>query len=416
MMGAMKLRRLYFCLIGLAIVMAGFVMLASTPVWAQESSTESASTTDENELKEIQKRIDELTSRLAEVRNERDSLATEVKYLDGKIQLNQQQIAKTQYEIRVLEAQINDLDERISGLQVSISELSQQLIDRVQTQYKQGSTDAISIIFATTGLSDFFKQDKYIERVRAHTQELLLTTELKRQVYDEERSNKAEKQEEMQSLQAKLEAQQAEIRSQQEAKNRLLQQTKNSEANYSRLLSEAQAELTSISRFTSGRSTSLLPPQNSPDGWYFSQRDERWGKNCVGTACDYNIFEVGCLVASTAMVKKKYGENVTPATIAANPSYFFGRTAYMLRPYPAPSGYRYAYARYSSATVDRELEAGRPVLAKLRVATQYSTHFVVIKDGRNGDYTMHDSWEGYDKKFTDYYSTGQIIEIAYLVQ
>lgn len=389
---------------------------SSSSAQTEESEEEDEDEVDEDELKEIQGRIDELTKKLEAVRSERDSLASNVQYLDSKIQLNEQQIAKTRYEIRALEAQINDLDQRISGLQVSIGELSAQLIDRVQTQYKQGSTDAISMMFATTGLSDFFKQDKYIERVRAHTQELLLTTELKRQVYDDERTHKEAKQDEMKVLQSRIEAQQKDLREQQEAKRRLLEQTKNSEANYSRLLSEAQAELTSLNRFTSGKATSLLSPQNSPDGWYFSQRDERWGKNCVGTACDYNIFEVGCLVASTAMVKKKFGENVTPATIAANSSYFFGRTAYMLRPYPTPSGYRYNFSRYNASTIDRELEAGRPVIAKLRVATQYSTHFVVIKGGSKGNYVMHDPWEGYDKKFNDYYSTGQIIEMAYLVK
>lgn len=354
--------------------------------------------------------------KLAETKAEKNTLSENIQYLNNRIALNEKEIEKTQYDIAVLDAQINDLGQRIVGLESSLGELSEALIDRVQTQYKRRATDPISMVFATTGLSDFFKEHKYYERVRSHTQELLLTTELKRQVYDEEKTNKEDKQTEMEVLQQRLNSQQAELRQQEQAKQQLLTQTKNSEANYSRLLSEAREELNSLSRFTETKTASgVLPAQNSPDGWYFSQRDERWANNCVGLSCDYNIYEVGCLISSAAMVKKKFGESVTPASIAGNTSYFFGTTAYMLRPYPSPSGYSYAYSGYNPSVIDSQLEKGNPVIVKLNVATQYSTHFVVLKEGKGGDYIMHDPWEGYDKKFTDFYSLGQISSMAYLI-
>lgn len=392
--------------LGILSVVAVLVLGLVAPVFADEL---------EDELERLTQEIEEIQAKLDDVREEKQSLSSDIQFLNNKILLNEKEVEKTEFEIRVLEAQVDDLSQRIDGLKTSLSELSETLINRVQTQYKTRTTDPISMIFATTGLSDFFKEYKYYERVRTHTQELLLTTELKRQVYDEEKTNKEDKQVQMEALQRQLSSQQAELRQQEEAKQRLLTQTRNSEATYSRLLEEAKAELNSLSRFSSNRQTEgVLPPQNSPDGWYFSQRDERWANNCVGLSCDYSIFDVGCLVASTAMVKKKMGENVTPLSIAGNPSYFFSTTAYMLRPYPAPSGYTYNFSAYDSDLIDRELEAGRPVIAKLSVSTQYSTHFIVLKDGRDGDYIMHDPWEGYDLKFNDYYSTGQILTLAYL--
>lgn len=410
----MKKRLLLF--IGGLVVVTLFWNASAISVLAQSvSPSPSPTATPGPDLTDINRRIAELQAKLDEVRKEKNSLSTEIRFLDNKILLNEKEIEKTELEIRITVSEIEDLAERISGLKTTLTQLSENLISRVQTQYKQKASDPISRMFATTGIADFLKEDKYREKVRVHTQDLLITTEEKRQNYNEEKTVKEEKQKELEALERRLASQRGELDQQKAAKRKLLDQTNNSEQNYQRLLAEAQAELSSLSRFTSGRGATLLPPQNSPDGWYFSQRDERWGSNCVGTACNYSVLEVGCLVSSAAMVKKKFGENVTPAHIAANPSHFFGSTAFMLRPYPAPSGYRYAYSRYNANTIDNQLEQGRPVIVKLSVSSQYSTHFVVIKDGRNGDYIMHDPWEGYDKKFKDFYSLGQIIEIAYLV-
>jgi hypothetical protein len=114
------------------------------------------------------------------------------------------------------------------------------------------------------------------------------------------------------------------------------------------------------------------------------------------------------------MLKKKLGENVTPAGIAGTTNYFFSNTAYMLQPYPAPSGYSYASAGFSQSKLDQELEKN-PVIVKLS-AGPYGTHFIVIKEKKDGGYIMHDPWEGFDKKFSDFYTFGQIIRISYLVK
>jgi hypothetical protein len=39
-----------------------------------------------------------------------------------------------------------------------------------------------------------------------------------------------------------------------------------------------------------------------------------------------------------------------------------------------------------------------------------------MKEKKDGQYIMHDPWEGYDKKFSDFYSLSQIQQIASLVK
>ena len=127
-----------------------------------------------------------------------------------------------------------------------------------------------------------------------------------------------------------------------------------------------------------------------------------------------SIMEVGCLISSTAMMMKKFGANVNPITIANNSSYFFSNTAYMSRPWPTPAGYSYQYSTYSQSDLDSKLKKN-PVIVKL-ASGPYGTHFIVIKEKKNDQYIIHDPWEGYDKKFSDFYRLSDILQVASLVK
>lgn len=401
------MQRVFRWLVGLLLFLGLFFFVV--PVRADDG----------DRIQELQKTIEDLQNKINDAKNQQQSLSSAITVLNSQILLNQAKIQKTQVQITILESEIGDLGERIQGLESSLSDLSKILVSRVQAQYKQGFNDPVSRLFAVTGITELINEQRYAQQTRAHTENLLFVTEYKRQVYHDEKQEKEKKQAEVEALKKQLDAQQHDLDQQKVEKQQLLQVTKNNEQTYQKLLKQAQSELSSLRSFAVSRGGGTLPPQNSPDGWYFSQRDERWAGMCIGNSCgtrnQASVMEVGCLISSVAMVKKKYGEDVTPATIAANSSYFFSTTAYMLRPYPAPGGYRFENTSYSRDKLDTELREGRPVIVHLRVNTN-DGHFVVIKSGENGDYTMHDPWEGYDKKFTDFYSTGQITEMAVLRQ
>lgn len=402
------------------LVVVGVVILGSSRsvVRAADTNCDNADF-DKNEYSEseLSKIISDCEKKRSEASQQAQSLSQAIGGLDRQIALNQAQIQRTRLEIEALEREIVNLSERISGLEVSLGDLSKALIDRIQEQYKQSKVDKVTLFFAGDGISSLIKKQQYIRKARAHTEDIMMATEYKRQVYDDEKTTKEEKQAEVERLKQKLDSQQADLAQQRTEKQQLLTVTKNNEQNYQNLISQARAELASFRSFTSGQSGGVLPPQNSPDGWYFSQRDERWAGACIGASCgtgdEARILEVGCLIASTAMVKKKYGEDVTPLTIARNTSYFVYPTAYMLRPWPAPKGKHYETSAFSQSKLDSELKEDRPVIVHLRVNTR-DGHFVVIKSGKNGDYVMHDPWEGYDKKFSDYYSLGQITQMSVL--
>lgn len=219
-----------------------------------------------DDLDQLKKEIAELEAKISELQKERSSLSSAIKFLDSKILLAEKEIQKSEKEIAQLERQITELQERIKGLETNLNELSVELIRRVQEQYKRGSTDSVSIVFAATGLTNFFKEHKYISQVRAHTQQLLLDTELKRQEYDEEKQQKEAKQAELEALRNRLLSQQKELEQQKDDKRRLLVTTQNSERVYQDKLASALAEFNAIQSIVAGKgSESEVRPVKTGD-------------------------------------------------------------------------------------------------------------------------------------------------------
>lgn len=348
-----------------------------------------------------------------QTRSAANTLQSAIDIINGQIRVQSLKIKQTVAEINTLEREITDLSGRIEGLAISLDRLSGILIKRIRESYKQSRLPYKNNLFAADSFNGFISQYRYMNIAQGQTLDIMKRTELQRLTYDQQKELKETKQIEVEKKKKDLQSQKSALDSQKAGKDELLKQTKNNESIYQQKLAEAVAELNSFKAFSSSKSGSVLPEQNSPDGWFFSQRDQRWASYLIGSS-NMNIMDVGCLVSSVAMMKKKFGENVNPITIASNNSYFFSSTAYTLRPWAAPSGYHYQNYAYSQSTLDSRLNEN-PVIVKL-AAGPYGTHFLVIKEKKDGSYIMHDPWEGYDKKFSDFYSMGQIREIGALVK
>ena len=346
-------------------------------------------------------------------RSEANTLQSAINIINGQIRVQSLKVQQTVAEINSLEKEITELSERIEGLGISLNRLSEILIKRIRESYKQSRLPYKNNIFASESFNDFVSQYRYMNLAQDQTLDLMKRTELQRLTYNQQKELKETKQQEVEKKRQELQSQKNILDFQKASKDELLKQTKSSESIYQQKLAEATAELNSLKAFSSSKSGSVLSEQNSPDGWFFSQRDQRWANYMIGSS-NMSIMEVGCLISSTAMIKKKFGENINPMIIASSSNYFFSNTAYMLRPWPTPSGYYYQYNTYSQSTLDSRLNEN-PVIVKLS-AGPYGSHFIVIKEKRDGQYIMHDPWEGYDKKFSDFYSLSQIQQIASLVK
>jgi peptidoglycan hydrolase CwlO-like protein len=363
-------------------------------------------------IQECNSQISEYTSQLSKLGKESKTLSDAISVLNLKMNLIQRQIDATQFQIQLLQRDIESLTGKISLLEGELNNLTNALLENVAASYKRRNIDGLQTLVSSRNFSDAIAAYKYLSVSQKYRQDLLFKTTQTKVEYDQEKSTKEQKQKEIAALKKQYERQKLDLAQQQKAKRDLLAQTKNSEANYQRLLAEAKAQLAGFSAFTTAAGgASLLSGQTSCDDWgcYYNQRDGQWGAMSLN-GTQYTLASDGCLVTSMAMILTHYGHRgVTPVGINANPNNFASYyPAYLLYTIQVDG----VTAQRASTVLDSFLSSGHPVVVGMRFSGG-RTHFVVIKSGSNGSYIMHDPFlpNGKNVNFTDHYAVGNIYEI-----
>ncbi len=369
-----------------------------------------AETNNDETIRQLQQQIDTLEQQIQAARRQQVSLRSQLHYLNSQIDLTNLRVQQTKIEIHLLQKQIAELSGKVDRLDKNLNDIGAIFLTRVISDYKLRRISPLELFFASRNFTEFLTMAKYYQVLQDNDRRLMFRLEETRMNYDLQKKEKKQKQKELASLEKRLKQQENLLAERKASKERLLTVTKNNEQRYQFLLAQAIKQLNSLRSFASHRGGGLLPPQPSPDGWYYNQRDQRWGNNFIG-ASKMRIWEVGCLVTSVAMLFSKDGQRRTPADIAANLSYFFADTAYMLLPWPAPTGYHLVRRGADFNFLNHELALGRPVIAHLNIGN-HDGHFVVIKKRQGNDYIINDPWYGPDMKLSDRYSKYQITSLG----
>lgn len=388
----------------LIIALGIFLSIFTVKINAQTSTPPPAQVSD------LQNKINDLQSKISDLQGQKRTLSSQIGVMDNQIDLTELKISATERQISELTLDIDTASKKIVTLDKSLDNLTKVMLNRIKATYMIGSGSEFQMLASSGNISDFVKRANYLRQAQASDKRLIYDTVQAKNDYSNQKVIFQDKKTETEQLQDELTNYQVQLENEKKAKDSLLAQTQGSEANYQRLLSDAQAQLAGFSRFTTAQGgATILPAQDSPDGWYFNQRDERWGNNQMGTSGE-PMWKYGCLATSMAMVLKQRGEGVTPANIAANSGNFFSNTAYMLIPW----GGRFTSVWQANlGAIDSLLASGKPVIVGLN-AGAYGTHFIVLKSGSNGNYIMNDPWYGANLEFTSHYSTGQIFQYGYL--
>lgn len=352
--------------------------------------------------------INDCQSKISANQSSQTTLKSAISTINSKINLAQAQINQTQAQIKDLEKEVSVLDGVLETVTDSMTQLEKIYTARVRESYKQMRVTSLDLIFSSSSIGDYFNKVKYLNTVKMKDQLILAELEKSKNDYNVRKEDKVQKQTEVEALKAKLVAQKNTLNSQQKEKQTLLTQTQNDEKKYQTLLAQANSLVAAMRGFTSGATP--LNNQTHCDGWgcYYSQRDSLWFSHTIGGSSE-TLGRVGCLITSTAMVASHYGKNLTPADIASSYDPFFLSTAYMNAGSWTVNGVTVNRQQgMSQDSVNSELGAGRPVIAGLN--TGYGTHFIVLKGKNDSGYIMNDPYmeNGFDKNFSDYYSTGQI--------
>lgn len=372
-----------------------FFSLGVQSVFAQSAGNDAA------QLQQLNNKIRELEQKVADLKSQGNSLTSQISAMDNQIKLTEYRIDATKRQMMDITLDIDAAGRRMQNLEGSLDNVTKVLLNRIVANYQAGGSNNLQALLTSGNISELVTRANYLKMVQTHDRKLLYDTQQARNDYANQKLILENKKKKVEELNTQLQAYTKQLDQDKVNKQQLLSTTKNDEAHYQKLLADARAQVSAMKSFTrsqGGSSGNLLPPQSSADGWYFSQRDSRWGNNLMGNSPE-TVWEVGCLVSSMAMLMKQRGQDVTPAAIAATSSYFFSNTAYMLIPW---GGGKFSSAwGNNQAAIDAKLAAGQPVI----VGVKNSSHFVVLKSGSGGNYVMHDPWEGPDKNFKDYYSS-----------
>ncbi|MDZ4229058.1 MAG: C39 family peptidase [Patescibacteria group bacterium] len=360
------------------------------------------------------RRAAELQKLISQSQGQQKTLSDAIDYLNNKMALTQTQIYQKGQELKVLEENINLLSVKIGQRDQDLTKTAILFQSRLTESYKRTYLKPVYLLLESGGLSSFLNSSKYLQVIQASDSNLLKQLQIDKNDLETQKTIKEEKQKEVEQVKADLAEQTATLQSQNQEKQRLLNDTKNDERKYQELLKQAQAQKAAFSRFVASLGgASILSGQTKCDDWgcYYNQRDGQWGNQTIG-ASDSSMAGYGCLVTSMAMIASHYGKSLTPGQIAASTSPFFGSTAYMLQGNWSAAGVTMNRTRLGSSLsiIDEELNAGRPVIVGIYGGPD---HFLVIKGKEGGDYIMHDPFPagGADLKFTAKYPLSAISSV-----
>jgi len=182
------------------------------------------------------------------IEGEEDTLKQAISAINSKINLTQAQINQTVAQIGALEKEITVLSGVLDTVTKSMSELSEIYLARVRESYRRSRVTPIDLIFSSDSVGDYFTKLKYLNSLKTKDQLILSELENSRRDYDQRKQTKVSKQQEVEKLKAKLEAQRSTLNQQKKEKQATLVDTQNNEKRYRLLLDQALAEKSAIER------------------------------------------------------------------------------------------------------------------------------------------------------------------------
>lgn len=197
---------------------------------------------------EIDDRISELTGKIRELQNQEDSLSKQIKLLDSTIAIATLRIAGTKEAIDRLSREIDELAVEIERLEGLLTRRSQLVLRRIPVAYKRKNIPQFGMLFFARNFSEFLRNIKYLAAIQKEDAQLLFQLKATQQNFSERKDLREQKKVEQERLKVQLERQQRDLGEQKRNKQVLLEQTKNNESTYQKLLAQALAEKQAIEK------------------------------------------------------------------------------------------------------------------------------------------------------------------------
>jgi peptidoglycan hydrolase CwlO-like protein len=358
---------------------------------------------------------DDCTNKINAAQALKQTYSLQIELIGNKIKLTEYKIAATQEQITSVTLDIDTTSKKISGLQNTLNTSIGVLINRIIATYEVGTIQPFQILLTSTSASDFFSRLNYLKLAQAHDKKLIYDTQQAKVDYSNQRTILEDKKKQLADLQQQLQDQTNQLNQEKQVQQQLLATTEEQIAQYQAQL----AALRSFARSRVGSGGGIIPHQDLSDDWgrYYNQRDANWGDNLIGLSNE-QVWEVGCLMTSYAMVVTHYGGSISPADVAANPGNFSGASAYFNAPGPSANGHSADYVTNPSLqSLKDAVNSGKAVIAGLSsdggpFPQHYSDHWVVLRSIDGDSFKINDPFYtgAMNVSLNDHYSGWTIIE------
>lgn len=219
----------------------------------EENDKEEEEKKKEDELNQKQKEIEELEKELERVRGEKQTLSSTINYLNSRINLTVAQINQTENQLVATKVEIKELGNKITALDKSLSDISELLINRIAQTYKSNRMNPMLYMFASNDFSEALTTYKYLRTAQKNDREVMYQMEATKLDFNKQKELKQQKEDELETLTARLEQQKAALDRQQLEKQQLLEVTRNDERKFQRELAQKMAELEAIQSIIAGK-------------------------------------------------------------------------------------------------------------------------------------------------------------------
>lgn len=199
-------------------------------------------------VEENNKTIEELKQKIGSLQSEQNTLSKQIILLDSQTKLTTLQITDTERKIDVLESEIGELTGEISRLEDLKTKRLELVLHRIPQSYKRASSSQFGWLLFSKNFAELLTRAKYLVQVQEEDTLLYKQLQLTQMNYNERRDIRESKKIEQESLRKQLEKHTKELAAQKKQKQALLDQTKNSESVYQRLLAQALAEKQALDR------------------------------------------------------------------------------------------------------------------------------------------------------------------------
>jgi peptidoglycan hydrolase CwlO-like protein len=346
-----------------------------------------------------------LQNLINDAKNKENTLASQIEIYNDQIKLTQLQVDAKQAELDSVTADITSVSGKITKLTNQLTTLSKATIARFRVTQAIKASSPFGLEIGSGGSPLNFSNLAYESYIEAKDKEIFSETLAIKNELSAQKVSLVQHQTEATQLRDSLASTEVKLANQKSAQVQLLHLTQNSEVSYQRQLAQAKAAQQTLLAFANARvgsGGSLLPHSSLADGWgkYYNQRDSSWGNVFIGYS-NYQIWQVGCLITSVAMVWSHYGySSTTPAIIGANPANFWGSTASMLIPGPVPPGHTATHVSDPDLSYLRsQLSSGAVVVAGIsfnygsEAAGYYPDHWIVLRGiNSSGEFVINDPW------------------------